>query len=152
MKNEQAKILHEDLSARLPYGVKIHIESCGEVWDDVLDSISIGKAGSTPMTYINRTVILENCICKPYLRPLSSMTQDEQDELHDWGFDYRCGKYGVSIESGRGLDMDNNISNYTMDYTDAIWLIRWFIKHHFDFNGLMEKGLALPAPKGMYEV
>ena len=26
----------------------------------------------------------------------------------------------------------------------------WLNKHHFDYRGLIEKGLALKAPKGMY--
>ena len=28
----------------------------------------------------------------------------------------------------------------------------WLNKHHFDYRGLIKKGLALEAPKGMYEI
>ena len=30
-------------------------------------------------------------------------------------------------------------------------LYDWLLKHHFDYRGLIEKGLALEAPKGIYE-
>ena len=60
---------------------------------------------------------------KPYLRPMSSMTEDE------------------------GVELDNTVimGNYG---DDADWLNA----HHFDYRGLIKKGLALEAPEGMYKI
>ena len=63
---------------------------------------------------------------KPYLRPMDNMTIVEKnlyDELYK-----RLGR-GVSYEM-------------FMDFIDT---------HHLDWLGLIEKGLALPAPFGMYK-
>jgi hypothetical protein len=30
-------------------------------------------------------------------------------------------------------------------------MLDWLLAHHFDFRGLIEKGLALEAPDGMYK-
>ena len=63
-------------------------------------------------------------ISKPYLRPMSSMTKEELEEFH----------------------------NYT-NVDPILWLyysIDWLNAHHFDYRGLIPKGLAIEAPKGMY--
>lgn len=63
---------------------------------------------------------------KPYLRPMSSMTRDESYEL------------------------DHVEERYDNHYDSIVAQIDWLNKHHFDYRGLIEKGLALEAPKGMY--
>ena len=37
------------------------------------------------------------------------------------------------------------------DTTAATLLVDFYNKHHFDYRGLIEKGLALEAPEGMYK-
>ena len=39
----------------------------------------------------------------------------------------------------------------TLHWLETVDSIDWLNAHHFDFRGLIEKGLALEAPKGMYE-
>jgi hypothetical protein len=63
---------------------------------------------------------------KPYLRPMSSMTEEEENE-------YRA------INCYEGLFPSNEEA---LDYV---------LEHHFDFRGLIERGLALEAPKDMYK-
>ena len=58
---------------------------------------------------------------KPYLRPMSSMTEDEEDELNS----ARMGNYGEDAD--------------------------WLNAHHFDYRGLIPLGLALEATEGMYK-
>ena len=82
---------------------------------------------------------------KPYLRPLSSMTEEEImeftklfDKWHDEElFDY--------IEEGAEFSIwkHKGISPVVFDWLNA---------HHFDYRGLIEKGLALEAPENMYKV
>ena len=69
---------------------------------------------------------------RPYLRPMSSMTKEEIKDF----FTVRRFEYDAD---------DKLISKYGND-TD------WLNAHHFDYRGLIEKGLALEAPEGMYKV
>jgi len=64
---------------------------------------------------------------KPYLRSMRNMTEDEENE-------YKSTCIHV-------IGLLNMETFHTFD---------WFNKHHFDYRGLIEKGLALEAPKGMY--
>ena len=69
---------------------------------------------------------------KPYLRSMSSMTEEEYKEY---------------------TNIDNRSYSCPKDYAHipASDRIDWLNKHHFDYRGLIEKGLALEAPKGMYK-
>lgn len=69
---------------------------------------------------------------KPYLRPMSNMTKKEKCE-------YR--------------NIDSRSYSCPIDYAHipASDRINWLNAHHFDYRGLIEKGLALESPKGMYE-
>ena len=126
MNKEDKELLLKDLSARLTYKVKVCLyekETCiltgidgNEVYLNVdSDSFRIGSI-------------------KPYLRPMSSMTEEESDEFQQ--LDTECDKMPtfdyVSIEHYRIFD--------------------WLNAHHFDYRGLIEKGLALQAPEGMYNL
>ena len=62
---------------------------------------------------------------KLLLRPISSMTEEEKNE-----------------HFGRTMTID--IVQTSKEVID------WLNAHHFDYNGLIEKGLALEAPEGMY--
>ena len=72
-----------------------------------------------------------------YLRPMSSMTEEEE------------GMYnllqGIShLSEQHWTAKDGKIYRYA----DAI---DWLNENHFDYRGLIEKGLALEAPEGLYE-
>jgi len=62
----------------------------------------------------------------PYLRPMSSMTEEEKEEYHKLCDCY----YGI--------------------YFDTVDSIDWLTKKKFDYRGMIEKNLALIAPDGMY--
>lgn len=66
---------------------------------------------------------------KPYLRPLSSMTDEEHEE------------YRKHVKEVNGFTYDINCSD----------LVDWFNRKMFDYRGLIPKGLAIEAPEGMYE-
>ena len=120
MTQEDKELLLADLCARLPYGVCVHIrykegEPC------------YGKLTPKDIQWFIDSNIE---VIKPYLRPMSSMTEEEEEEY----WQIRCPQY----------DENGNIIN-----TDAE-LFDWLNAHHFDYRGLIDKGLALEAPKGMY--
>ena len=126
MKKEERQLLLKDLSARLPYNPMVHIHDLNTtdyenyLYADDLDSM---------MSYSIRL--------KPYLRPMSSMTKEEEKE-------YR-------------KTMDKYISNSDdfSKYTEYSWTIDTFDflnAHHLDYRDLISKGLAFEAPKDMYKL
>lgn len=116
MKREDKDLLLKDLCARLPYGVKIQgINPDNEVVIEELFSIGVGEVIDCNMITLSDV--------KPYLFPLSSMTEEQYDE---------CTNMGYSVTE-RWWSM----ANYHQ--------IDWFNKNHFDYRGLIEKGLALDA-------
>ena len=45
-----------------------------------------------------------------------------------------------------------NISRYGTNFETDYTVIDWLNSHHFDYRGLIKKGLALEAPEGMYNI
>ena len=135
MTQKDKELLLKDLSARLPYGVIVRHADCiiddnynetGEFhytkgylydicrMDDMTTTIIESEGESEGYEHI---CLLERTIS--YLRPMSSMTDEERKYFQKLAFPY--------------------------DFVDAL------NKHHFDYRGLIEKGLALEAPEGMYK-
>ena len=132
MTQEEKQLLLKDLCARLPYGVKVHITNEWfydkiEPYDRRLDCDVI------------RNVRVNEYTVKPYLRPMSSMTEEEKEEIRQ----RFCYEWEESIPE---------LMYYSIEIGDADCLIDWFLEHHFDHRGLIEKGLAIEAPEGMYNV
>ena len=129
MTQEEKELLLRDLCARLPYGVKIMFSSNGFHWDweQTLNDISQCEDGE----YVINGWGIHGI--KPYLRPMSSMTEEERKE-----FNSSC------------VIIYDEIKGKTILYT--IETIDWLNAHHFDYRGLIEKGLALEAPEGMYNI
>ena len=123
MTQEEKQLLLKDLCARLPYGVKVHIEH-----DTFYDERE--PYNSTLSTrIINDFIRFDKLEVKPYLRPMSSMTEEEET----WAtasYDYNKLTYG----------MDYAITAY-VDYLYSI---------HIDCHNLIPKCLALVSPKDMY--
>ena len=119
MTSEDKELLIKDLCARLPYNVicQVEFKENGKYNSKVMllsgiftdEAYFTTKGGSI---YSNEY--------KPYLFPLSSMTEEEK-LMYEW----------LMI----GTD---NIS-YMLDVID------WLNSHHFDYRGLIEKGLAIDA-------
>lgn len=130
MTEEEQKILFKDLCARLPYGVKC--ERYGKAYELVEIDIKRGLVYVLRDDWYTPTPLPYRIGCddiRPFLRPMSSMTDEEKKE------------YDV---------MSRLDDEYAQPY-DSAHLIDWLNAHHFDYRGLIEKGLALEAPVGMYE-
>lgn len=132
MTNEQKQLLLKDLCARLPYGVICHTEK----GDGHLCSINQTIFGTeyglniNPLKrdYFNDSETDEQAV-KPYLRPMPSMTKEEKQKYYD----------------------------LTHQEDDDVWakclfdkMVDFCNERHLDYRGLIEKGLALEAPKDMY--
>ena len=124
MTQEDKELLLKDLCARLPYGIICRNEESNM---DVLPHM-------LPTNILQLRMLLRDYTIKPYLRPLSSMTEDEEYE-YDNLITYECNdEEGICF----------SINNFDK-------LLDWFNRKMFDYRGLIEKGLALEAPEGMYE-
>ena len=122
MTQGEIQLLLKDLSARLPYGVKFLRESWNYEWDQELSVVEaledIDKDG-----YINNTKVYKVEDIKPYLRPMSSMTKEEKEE-YDSKRKHICDEY----------------NRYCFDTVESI---DWLNELHFDYRGLIKKGLAI---------
>ena len=117
MTQEEKDLLIKDLCARLPYGVKIEFTR----W-----VMNEGMCMNTTLepNHINQLLNDEDgdAEIKPYLFPFSSITKEQEDEYQHiterWMYD-------SSYSIGDSID--------------------WLNAHHFDYRGLIEKGLAIDA-------
>lgn len=113
MTQKEKELLLKDLCARLPYGVLV-----------------LNKDGDIEsFTWQELKEFGDGYISKPYLRPMSSMTEEELREYEELCFIYDTSD-GTVLFGKNGLD--------------------WLNAHHFDYRELIPKGLALEAPEGMY--
>jgi len=126
MTQEEKQLLLKDLSTRLPYEVKLDnglkLRSI-----DALTQIVSCSGSDRKVDYV-----------KPYLRPMSSMTEEEKEELRQ----QFCYEWEENI---------TELMYYSIEIGDADCFIDWLNAHYFDYRGLIEKGLALEAPKDMYK-
>lgn len=119
MTQEDKELVLKDLCARLPYNVicQVEFKENGKYNSKVMllsgiftdEAYFTTKGGSI---YSNEY--------KPYLFPLSSMTEEQEEECqqikHSYYFD-----------------------------DDSFVLFDWYNKNHFDYRSLIEKGLAIDA-------
>ena len=122
MTQEDKELLLKDLCTRLPYGVKVKVLNEDILSQDSKEGFIIGKENANDDCFViqcsSDSYVLSYSDFKPYLRPMSSMTEEEKKECLKITF---------------------------VEATD------WLNSHHLDYRGLIEKGLALEAPPGMYE-
>ena len=121
MTQEDKDLLIKDLCARLPYGVKVQIKN--EIV--VLDSICNDDGYYFNFIGEDREGVHIGNI-KPYLFPLSSMTEEQKIIYGDFVYE---------IVKSNPLEIQKSISN----------LHDWFNKNHLDYRGLIPLGLANDA-------
>ena len=119
MTQEEKDLLLKDLCARLPYGVKLHCSSnvmiC--IGPYTLNAIVLDRIFNDNTKYVPFDEF------KPYLFPLSSMTEEQYKEYTDMG-------YSVTERWW-------SMANYHQ--------IEWLNENHFDYRGLIPMGLAIDA-------
>lgn len=159
MTQEDKELLLKDLSARLPYGVMVRVE-VNDVFIKPTDEVAT-------VNTINMFERPQKFRVTPYLRPMSSMTEEEKDYIKNVarfkqsdGIHYDDGMHYIPIyqetlddqwkTGGKFPPILDDIYRFMFDYGYTI-LVDWLNAHHFDYRGLIEKGLALEAPKDMYE-
>ena len=123
MTDRQKQTLLKDLCARLPYGVRV---KCGR------EILTLNVNWLQMFQYHLDEI-------KPYLRPMSSMTDNERKEYESFIFTqyHEWDGHGTSTEY--------------VEIDDVERYVTWLNKKGFDYRGLIPIGLALEAPEGMYK-
>ena len=135
MTQNEKDLLVKDLSARLPYGVKVQTFRRHSEEDPTI----IGYPYT--LDFIMMSIMFKDNIeeYKPYLFPLSSMTEEQKNECFK-GTPLEIDKYGDIV-------VKDNLyggSQYT-DLEIYLEVINWLLKNHFDIYGLIPMGLAIDA-------
>lgn len=110
MTEEQKNLLMRDLCARLLYKVCAQIPDEYGSYTSTIESIDID---GFVKDFEGKLIEIE--YIKPYLFPLSSMTEEQKEDM---------------IKSSCGIGSDKNVFD-------------WFNKNHFDYRGLIPLGLAI---------
>lgn len=139
MTQEQRDLLMKDLSSRLPHGVKVQVDQQGlqeydnywTVWDldkevQEVDGVYVYGVTLDCMAMVDGVIPFE--FIKPYLFPMSSMTEKQKNELDQL--------FKMSLKALMGEITDTYVDTLEFDF---------YNKHHLDWRGLIPKGLALDA-------
>ena len=134
MTQEDKNLLLKDLSARLPYGVKVRYSSYEKFITCTLQALKPvynivdlwSKEACFNSVHINKI--------KPYLFPLSSMTEEQKKEYEDAlvYHDYVGGGWTMA-------------KTFDDEYVAPYWFVDFCNKHHLDYRGLIPMGLAIDA-------
>ena len=116
MKQNEKDLLLKDLCSRLPYGVKVQTTYINPQTKERKD------IGMDVLSTVEISMLIEGAEeHKPYLFPLSSMTEEQKEEHKDL--------------------LDNQ---YTFDANGNIFTLQdFYCKYHIDYRGLIPKGLAI---------
>ena len=140
MTQEDKDLILRDLCARLPYNVCIN--DCGTphrlvniCWDGIKFVVNCSPFGTGHGRIGTPLFDGDICCIKPYLRPLSSMTEEEKDYVvkHSLGY---------TANIGGGKKDEKLYFHFKAESFD------WLNKNMFDFRGLIPKDLALST--GIY--
>ena len=131
MKLEEKELLFKDLSARLPYHVRCKVWlKYGTTEEGPLDlEHNYGDVLQDAFFYHDRIKDI-----KPYLRPMSSMTEEEKD-------------YVVKHSLGYTANIGGSKKDEKLYFHFKAESFDWLNKHHFDYRGLIDKGLAIEVTK-----
>lgn len=146
MTQEDKELLLKDLCARLPYGVKVECKWKTPAPNGTYGMICTLDSFLLDQIYNTDDIDVPFDGYKPYLFPMSSMTEEQSMELFKLfgislvdsiGTDYikinEC--TGITFFLNKGFDVETHLDK----------LIDWLHKNHFDYRGLIEKSLAIDA-------
>ena len=133
MTQNEKYLLLKDLCARLPYGVKVNNEIQGDFKIyGICENFVFGRNEVCHIDFDIEKI-------KPYLFPLSSMTEEQKKDI------FHNGKFYI--------DHHNSLCRFPMyedDYDfvtmeDCLEIFNKLNKYHLDYRGLIPMGLAIDA-------
>lgn len=133
MTKEDKELLIKILCAMLPYNVMLHIRYYDLQGSGDLDERDVELTYGNIGYCVSRSHWVD---FKPYLRPMSSMTEEETKEL------LQISNFDSDIDD-ICYDSICCVERTSIDIVDIANFIGWLNAHHFDYRGLIEKGLAI---------
>lgn len=131
MNQESKDLLFQDLCARLPYGVKYSCIDIKNVW-----------RLKTIFTRSDNSIFCDGCndleLCRPYLFPLSSMTEEQRNELKNLLRPSVLKSLDEDDEDNENIEFPTLISA-----NPSVVEIDYYNKNHFDYRNLINKNLAI---------
>ena len=132
MDSKYLDIIYKELSARMTYGLKVQVNDFLFTFDEEHMGIGMIYTDYYRQPLESPNIILSGCFygndIKPYLFPLSSMTPKQKAEL-----------------AHLTADIDGIFEQVLAE-------IEFYHRHHIDYRGLIEMGLAIDATGlGIYE-
>ena len=124
MNEKDFKELFKDLCGRFPYGVVCKMWFVGNSDSSIIETLKFGGLSD----FYNQEIMV-----MPYLRPMLSMTAEEEKEF-------------LSLKCGLDVPDLGDVENIVFN-TDSI---DWLNEHQFDYRGFIKRGLALEAPENIY--
>ena len=137
MTKEEKELLLKDLCARLPYGVKLGFYASATKQTYVCTLLGLEPQEEEPIiakTENGCFYMLAGNV-KPYLFPLSSMTEEQKKECS-----IELSIIDAFINGEIYLSEDEGLTVY-----EITEIFDWLNANHFDYRGLIEKGLAIDA-------
>ncbi len=165
MIQEDRELLLKDLCARLPYKIRVAVV---DIDGEILKKPVFLLRGGWYEEYHNGEYMFITSYygtahkaeeIRPYLRPMSSMTEEEKLELLRTVVGEDSIKFFQVLPDGSIDNTDaahQDLYNFTMhwinfDRINTASYLDWLNKNMFDYRCLIPKGLALEAPEGMYK-
>jgi hypothetical protein len=153
MTQEERDILLKDICARLPYNVKAYVKHWSSLEQKYYEGVYDVKSAFPSLNEIhvqsssgavNITLGYYEHEFKPYLFPLSSMTEEQFNELKYFA------ELNYETDTLELVEWENNYKTleFWLEEVPSYCVIKvfdWLNKNHFDYRGLIEKGLALDA-------
>lgn len=140
MTQEEKDLLFKDLCARLPYSIKLHHYQGADCTLKYFNPITFATYVEVKNSEYFKEYLEDGQRSlfeyKPYLRPMSSMTENERNDFYK-----HEGVMSYCLETDTWA-----LTAFTINGID------WLNAHHFDYRGLIKRGLALEASEEMYTV
>jgi hypothetical protein len=113
MTQEERELVLKDILPRLPYKTGMYM-------------VYWGNAGQIEVLRVSviKSILDDNAECRPFLRPMDDMTDEEKREYDTLATN--------TLFAGKGFVQ-----------TEGAELIDWLNAHHFDYRGLIPMGLAI---------
>ena len=127
MTQEEKQLLLKVLCEQLPYGVKVK---------NVKNNFDISTFNHNVEEI---KILIDEYDIKPYLRPISSMTEEEKIVVRSMN------AISETELNDRLKCQRMYVQNYTIETFD------YFNEHKLDYRGLIPMGLAIEAPADMYK-
>lgn len=132
MTDKDIALLTKCLCAMLPYGVKVLTPNDQDAYTLLAlhPNKNIAVIGfEMDGMYVTSKVKIDDC--KPLLRPMSSMTEEEKKEYHQLEQDI------IDVT----LDDEGYEKSLVLPYFES--LVDFYNSHHFDYRFLIEQGFAI---------